>query len=165
MKLPPQLTAWQAHWARRPAREQTLLKLAAALVLAALLWQLMAPAVLTLRGAEAQARTLDAQLQQMRTMQAQAQALHSQATIGQDEAQQALERATREALGASARLTTAGGRATVTLTNVPADALAQWLALARLYARSAPLEARLLRTNSSGPATWNGVLVMSLPQR
>lgn len=164
MNRPPLLAAWQARWHRLPAREQGLVQLAAALVLAALLWQALAPAVATLRGAEAQARTLDTQLQQMRAMQGQAQALHNQPSLGQDEAQQALERATRETLGASARLTTAGGRVTVTLTNVPADALAQWLALARINARSTPLEARLLRTNSSGTATWNGVLVMGLPQ-
>ena len=50
------------------------------------------------------------------------------------------------------------------LVDVPADALAQWLALARLNARSTPLEARLLRTNSSGSATWRRAATGATPR-
>ena len=59
----------------------------------------------------------------------------------------------------------AGERATVTLKDASADALAEWLAQARLNARSVPLEARLVRASTAGISTWSGVLVMSLPAR
>ena len=52
--------------------------------------------------------------------------------------------------------------ATVTLTGTAPDALAQWIAQARLNARAIPAEAHLLR-NSSG--LWDGNLVLTLPAR
>jgi len=163
MKLPLALAPWQARWTQLPPREKNLLKLAAALVLAAGLWQLvLAPAVATLRSADAQARALDAQLQHMKALQTRAQSLQGQPAIGFEEAQRALDLATRQALGATAQLNVAGDRVSVTLKGASADALAQWLAQARLNARSVPLEARLIR---AGSGSWNGVLVMSLPPR
>jgi general secretion pathway protein M len=166
MKLPAALAPLQARWAELPGREKGLVKLAAGLVAAAILWQLLlAPALTTLRQADAQARVLDAQLQHMQTLQAQAQTLQSQPAIGFEEAQRALDQATRQVLGSTARLQITAERATVTLQGASADALAQWLAQARLNGRSAPLEARLVRAPGGGGATWNGVIVMSLPAR
>ncbi len=166
MKLPAALAPWQARWAGLPAREKTLVKLAAALVLLALLWQLLlGPALRTLGQAEAQARVLDQQLQQMQTLQAQAQALQSQPAIAYEEAQRALTQATQQALGGGARLQVAGDRATVNLQGAEPEALAQWLAQARLNARSVPLEARLARAPGGNGTRWNGVIVMSLPAR
>jgi general secretion pathway protein M len=169
MSLPPSIQLLQARWAQLPAREKTLLGLAGALVLATLLWQLsLGPALATLRTADAQARVLDAQLQQMRAMQAEAQALQQQPALGFDEALRALTQATEQTLGATARLNTAGDRTSVTLQGAPADALAQWLVQARLNARSVPVDARLVRAvapGAPGGATWNGVLVMQLPAR
>lgn len=164
MSLPPSL---QARWAQLATREKNLLGLAAGLVLLTLLWQLsLAPALATLRTADAQTRVLDAQLQQMRAMQAQA--LQQQPPLGFDEALRALTQATEQTLGATARLNTAGDRTSVTLQGASADALAQWLVQARLNARSVPADARLVRAvapGAPGGATWNGVLVMQLPAR
>lgn len=169
MSLPPSILSLQARWAQLAAREKTLLGLAAGLVLVSVLWLLiLAPALATLRTADAQARVLDAQLQQMRAMQTQAQALQQQPALGADEALRALTRATEQTLGATARLSMAGDRASITLQGAPADALAQWLVQARLNARSVPAEARLVRAvapGAPGGATWNGVLVMQLPAR
>ena len=151
------------RWRRLAPREQALVAAALALVTAALLWWLLiAPAVSTLRSAEVQHRTLDAQLQQMLRLQAQAQAMKDQPRQSHDEAIRLLEAAIRERLGASARYSISGERVAVTLTGVPAPVLAQWLTQARVNARALPGEARLAR---SPAGTWDGTLVLTLPPR
>ena len=62
MKIADALAPLQARWHALGQREQTLLRSAALLVgLALLWWVLMAPPLRTLRQAEAQQRSLDAQ--------------------------------------------------------------------------------------------------------
>ena len=157
----------RARWRRLADRDQTLVALAVLLVLATLLWLFsVAPSLATWRSADAEAKTLNAQLQRMQAMQAQAQALQKLPVLGFDDAVRALTAATKQTLGATAQLSVAGDRASVTLKAASADALAEWLTQARLNARSLPLEARLVRAAApAGAAAWNGVLVMGLPQR
>lgn len=160
------MNALQARWAQLAPRERRLLGLALAVILAALLWQLLlAPALRTLRTAGAQAQALDAQLQHMQMLQTQAKALQQQAPLSYDDALRALNQATTQTLGTSAQISVSAERATVTLQAASADALAQWLAQARLNARATPLEARLNRIATPSGVTWSGVLVMGLPQR
>jgi general secretion pathway protein M len=73
-----------------------------------------------------------------------------------------LEATIRSQLGVSARYSIAGERVTVSLTNTPAAALAQWLAQVRTNARAIPGEAKLTRNASGG---WDGTLVLTLPAR
>ncbi|MFM9901014.1 MAG: type II secretion system protein GspM [Polaromonas sp.] len=174
----------RARWAALAPREQTLVSGAAAVVLLAVLWWVaMAPALKTLQNAEAQRRTLDAQLQTMQSLQVQAQALQSQPGVNHSDALRALESSVKQGLGATAQLNVVGDRATVTLRGTSADALAQWLAQARVNARALPSEARLTRTAAApvpaaapGAAAavstavaddavplWSGSLVLSLP--
>jgi general secretion pathway protein M len=154
------------RWSGLANREKKWLLLALVIVLGALLWLvLLAPAIATLRNADAQARTLDAQLGRMRALQLDAAALQKQPVQKYDEALRALTSATSLALGTSAKLTVAGDRASVTLQDGSADGLAQWLTEARVNAKSVPLEARLTRSPLPGAARWNGVVVMSLPSR
>ena len=163
MRLPP---AIQARWDALAARERTLVILAAVLVGAALAWWVViGPAVQTLGQSAAQHRVLDAQVQQMKSLAAQAQALQSQPKANFDESLRALESATKLRLGAGAQLSVVGERATVTLRGVSADALAQWLAQARINARALPTEARLTRSPAPGSTSWDGTLVLSLPPR
>ncbi|MFC5520470.1 type II secretion system protein GspM [Polaromonas jejuensis] len=165
MNVSTTLPALQRRWDRLASREKNLLRLATVLVLGALVWQwLLAPALVTLRTADAQAKALDTQLAQMQAMQAQAQALQKQPVLGFDDTLRALTTATKQTLGTAAQVSVAGERASITVQGVPADALAQWLAQGRLNARSVPLEARLTRS-AADPATWSGVLFMSLPAR
>ncbi len=153
----------QRRWLQLAPREKTLVAGAAAVVGLALLWWLaIAPALATLRGAEEQHRTLDAQLQRMLGLQAQARALQSQPRPGYDESLRQLETSVRQRLGATARITINGERVTLTLSGAPADALAQWLVQARVDARSLPSEARLVR-NAAGH--WDGTVVLTLPAR
>lgn len=170
-----------ARWAQLAERERRMVLVAITLVGAAMLWWLgLAPALSSLRGAEARHRQLDAQLQQMQTLQAQAKTLQAQPRLSHEEAVRALEASVKQGLGPGARLQIAGERATVTLKGVGADALAQWLTQARVNARAAPSEARLVRSASVGAptppgisptststnaATWDGTLVLSLPPR
>lgn len=160
MKLP---AAPAAAWQRLAPRERLMTAAAAGLVLFALFWwTLVAPALATLRGAEAQHRVLDEQIARMRALQQQAQALQAQPRQGYDESVRQLEAAVRQRLGTNARMAIAGERVTLTLSAVPADALAAWLTQARVNARALPAEARLTR-NPAGQ--WDGTLVVTLPAR
>jgi general secretion pathway protein M len=153
----------RARWAGLAPREQALVAAASALVALALLWWLaLGPAVATLRGAEAQHRALDAQVQHMKRLQAQARAMQGQPRQNPDEAMRQLESAIRQQLGVSARYSIAGDRVTITLTNTPAPALAQWLSQVRTNARAIPGEAKLTRNAGGG---WDGSLVLALPAR
>ena len=75
-----------------------------------------------------------------------------------------------ENLDNGARLNIEGTRATLTLSRVSAESLAQFLALARTQAQALPIEAQLQKfTDASAPKTntpadlWRGTLILSLP--
>ncbi len=157
-----------AQWARLDARERRLVSVAVSVVVLALLWWLaLAPAVATLRIAGEQRHALEVQAQQMQRLQTEAEALKALPKLSQSEALKALEAAVRDRLGSAGKLSVVGDRANVTLKDVPADALANYLADARANARATPLEARLTRAPGSAsgtPARWNGTLSLSLPQ-
>ena len=160
------LAPLQARWRQLAAREKTFLGSALALILLALLWQLvLAPSLQTLRTSTAQATALDAQIQHMQSLQNQASALQRQAPLAYDDALRALNLATKQTLAATAQVNVVAERANVTLQATNADALARWLAEVRLNARSVPVEARLTRDTTPAGATWTGTLVMSLPPR
>ena len=155
--------ALRARWNTLAAREKTLVVAAAGLVgLAITWWLLLAPALATLRGAEAQHVALDTQLRQMQRLQAQAQALQAQPRQSSEDSLRQLEQAIRQQLGVAARYSIAGDRVTVTLTGVSPGTLAQWLMQARVNARALPGEARLTRTATGG---WDGSIVLALPSR
>jgi general secretion pathway protein M len=163
----------RARWDKLAPREKAAVLAAALLVGAALVWWVvLGPALQTLRSADRQHAELDAQLQKMRTLQAEAQALQSTPKLSYDDALRALETSVRQRLGGTAQLNVAGDRATLTLKGASAEALAQWLAQARINARALPAEARLVR-NTAPTATpggnptvaWDGTLVLSLPAR
>jgi general secretion pathway protein M len=151
----------RARWNALAPREQALVAAAAAIVAIALVWWIaLAPAITTLRGADAQHRALDAQLQQVRRLQEQARAMQAQPRQGHDESMRQLDAAIREELGVTARYSIAGERVTITLANTPAPALARWLAQVRTNAHAIPGEARLTRNTAGG---WDGTLVLTLP--
>ncbi|WP_423456620.1 type II secretion system protein GspM [Ottowia sp. VDI28] len=157
-----------AQWARLDARERRLISVAATVVVLALLWWLtLSPAINTLRVAGEQRQALEAQAQQMQRLQAEAEKLKALPKLSQSEALKALETAVKDRLGTGGKLSVVGDRANVTLKDVPADALAEYLADARANARATPVEARLTRAPGSAPGTparWNGTLSLSLPQ-
>ncbi len=140
----------QARWRALARREQTLVIAAGSVVALALLWWVaLAPALQVLRTAPARHAALDAQLQHMQSLQAEAQQLQSVPRARSGDALRALQTSLAQQLGASAQLSSAGDRATVTLKGVPADALARWLTQARGTTRAVPLEARLTRSTTA----------------
>ena len=166
MKIADTLAPLRARWTQLDSRERTLVLAALSVVGVALLWWVgISPALGTLRQADAQRSSLAAQVQKMQNLQVQTQAIQSQPKINRDDALRALE-ASVKGLGATAQLNVAGDRATVTLRNTAADALARWLSQARVNARAIPSEARLTRSAASAgsAAAWDGTVVLSLPQ-
>jgi general secretion pathway protein M len=180
------MNALAQRWASLAAREKTLVAGAGLVVGLALLWWVaLAPALQTLRAADAQHAQLDAQLQSMRLLAAEATALRGQRVLGYEESLRNLESSVKQTFGAAATLSVSDARASLTLKSVSADALAQWLSQARINARVVPSEARLLRSNAGAagaapasaasssatpstnpsPALWDGVLVLTLPAR
>lgn len=158
-----EIAALRGRWQQLVPREKTLVAAAVLLVGLALAWWLaIAPALATLRGADAQHRVLDAQLQQMLGLRSQAMALQSQPRQNYDEALRLLESTVRQHLGTSARMSISGERVTLTLTGTSADALAQWMTQARVNARALPSQAQLNR-NAAG--LWTGTVVLTLPPR
>ena len=164
------LAAMQRFWAALARRERFAVALALGVVALTLVWWLaLAGALQTLRTAPTQAAQLEAQLQALRGMQAQARALQAQPKLSRDDAFRALDASVKQRLGSSAQLSQQGERATLVLKGTSAQALAQWLAQARIDARVLPSEARLQRAPAS-PASaaaaadaWNGTLVLNLP--
>lgn len=156
-----------ATWATLAARERRLVVLAASVVVLALLWWLaLAPALGVLRSAPAQRQALQQEAQHMQRLQQQAEALKALPKLGRDEAVQALQAATTQRLGRGAQIAMVGDRAQVTLKDVPAQALADWLQQARANARAVPMDARLTRSGDrtpGAPVLWSGTLSLGLP--
>ena len=122
---------WQkilaARWSALAARERIGLTLAAAVVGVALLWGvLIAPALRTRASADQQMTALALQLDAMQALQARAQALQAQPVIAPQDALKALQTAAAD-LGKNGSLLVGGETATLTLKQVSATTLAQWL--------------------------------------
>jgi general secretion pathway protein M len=147
-------------WEARAAREKQLLQIAAVVVAVGVVWAAgIAPALKTLKTFDATRNAQEGQLQAILQLQSQAQNLRAVPKLEAAAAQQALQLSVTQAFGTKADFQAQGGTATVTLKGVDPQALAQWLAVARSNARSAPLQARL----STSPQGWSGTLQMSLP--
>ncbi len=155
-------TTWRARWQAASRREQRSLLLAAGVVALALLWWLaVAPALAVWRAAPAQAAQLEAQMQQMLALQVQARALQALPTLNAPAARSVLEN-TLAPLGKAAQMSVQMDRVTVTLNEVSAQALAQWLSGTRQNAHLVPTEARLQRAPVADGA-WSGSVVFTLP--
>ena len=161
MKTPAALAA---RWARLAPRERTLVHAAAVLVALALLWWLLlAPPLKALRTSPARHAQTNAQWQQMQQLQAQAEQLQGAPRHPGADAPALLRSSVEAAFGASAKTTIAGARATVTLTDAPASAVAAWLAQVRASSQAAPVQVQLSRVGTALPVRWSGSIVLALP--
>lgn len=146
-------TALQARWKALAPREQNLVLAAGGIVALALVWWVApAPALATLRQAPELHRKLDLQLQHMQRLQAEAQQLQAQPQTSPSDAVGALRTALTQRLGHRREMNVLGDRVTVTLKAAPAEATAEWLALARTNARAVTVEARPTRSNATAPS-------------
>jgi len=158
------MKALQHYWNSLAARERALILAAALLIGTAAVWQLLlAPALQTLRQAPARHAALDAQWQRMQALQAQVQQLQQAPRTHTGDTLQALQSSLARELGSSAELTSNGPQVTITFTNTPANALAQWLAQVRSITHATPLQAELARARSDNATDWNGTLILALP--
>ncbi|MDE2079835.1 MAG: type II secretion system protein M [Burkholderiales bacterium] len=158
---PRRLAALQGAWRALPPREQRLLRLAAAVVAAALVWLLaVQPAARTLARAPAEIDALDRQAQAMRRLAAEAAELRAAPPVPRALAESALRAAT-ERLGDAGRLTLQGDRAVLSVSGITTGALRDWLLEARAAARARPVEATLTRAG----AGYNGTVVVALEGR
>jgi general secretion pathway protein M len=153
------LAPWRERWRALGASERRALSVAAWVVGAALLWLLaVAPAWRSVAAAPARLDQIDAQLQQMQRLAGETRALRGAPSIGSSQAQSAVKAAT-DALGAAARLTLTGERASVTFTNVSGAQLRDWLTEVRGAGRARPTEATLTRSAQG----YSGNVVLLLP--
>jgi len=148
-------TWWQA---RTPRERQAVLAVAIVIGLFAVWSLFVQPALRTVLDAPAQLDRLEAQYQQMQRIANEAGALRNATRVSPTQAAAALKAAT-DRLGANARLTMQGDRATLTLTGgVSTEALRAWLNEARSGARARPIDAQLQR----GPTGYTGSLGLTL---
>lgn len=156
--MPPPLLE---RWHRLAPSEKAGLRLVGAVVTAALLWLvLLAPALHTLKKAGTQRQALQRQLERMQRLQSQALALQSRPRVSPDTQVRTLELSLKP-LGEAAQLQVSGSQAIVTLQQIPATALAQWLQQIQTSARMQPSMARLSR--NAPAASWSGTVTFSLP--
>lgn len=156
------LRAQAAHrWQALSRREQRGISLLGTLLAVLLFWSIaIAPALNTLRDSDNRRAQIGQQQAHMLALQAQAQTLQTRTPISRDEALRNLQDLTP---GAQMQLHVQDDRVMVQLKAVPAAALANWLTQARTQAQALPIEAHLTRGNTT--MTWDGSLVLSLPNR
>lgn len=148
----------RAQWQIMAPRERMAAQAGALALGLLLVWLLLlAPALRTLDQAPAKRAQLEMQLQEMQAMALEARELRALPPVPAAQALAALQAAS-DHLGANARLTVVGERATLSLTGVSPEALQAWLAEVRGAARARPIEAQLQRS----PKGFNGSIVLVL---
>lgn len=154
----------QARFQTLAPRERLMVLTAVVVVSMAILWMLLlAPALNTLKKVHSDRPALESQWQHMLGLQQQAQALKAKPRTSPEAARQALETSVRNSLGNAADLQWSGERATVTLNEVDAYRLSQWLARARTEANAMTVQTRLMRAPGND-VRWNGFIGLEIPQ-
>jgi len=148
-----------ARWAAMAPRERQMAQVAAALViLAVVVLVFIRPAWKSMQQTPVQLREVSSQVGRMRALADEAQLLRQQPPVSPVQAESALKAAT-DRLGATAKLSIQGDRATVEFTKVLGESLADWLGEVRAAARVRPLEANLTQAE---PGHYSGTVVLGL---
>ena len=146
------------RWRSFAPRERRALSIALLLMAVFAIWSLFVqPAWSTLREAPAQLDRLQSELQRMQRLAAEARELRSVVPVSAVAAGSALQSATSR-LGATAKLTLQGERATLSFTGVSPEGLRAWLIEARSTARARPVEAQLARA----PTGFSGSVIVAI---
>jgi general secretion pathway protein M len=157
--LAPLTTALRQRWAALAPREQQGLGWAALALAVALLWFVaLQPAWRTWHQVPAQRQALETQLLQMQRLASEARELKGQSPVSAEQSLQALKAAT-DRLGAKAKLSVLGERATLTVTNLSPEQLQAWLGEVRSGARARTVDLQLRRSANG----LSGLVVLSLP--
>ena len=151
------------RWESLAARERAGLTVAGLVVAVALLWAFaLAPALRTVRQAQAISEQLDTELAHMQGLQAQARVVQAQAVVPAAVLVKELQSSVA-LLGAGATVQLQGAQALVTLQRVDAASLAAWLAAGGPNQHAHPDEVHLQRDADSSVAAWSGRMVFRLP--
>jgi general secretion pathway protein M len=146
------------RWKALARRERLAVGIAGVAIVLLVAWLLLVqPALRTLRAAPGQLDAVDAQMQQLQRMAGEARGLRGAPPVPAAQATQAL-RASLSMLGDNVKLAITGDRATLSLSGVDGEDLADWLADVRSAARARPIEAQITR----GPDGFSGSLVLQL---
>jgi general secretion pathway protein M len=149
-----------------PEKDRKLIQYLALALAFSLLWFWnIAPALKTYQEAPLQLAQLERQTENLKALQAQALALQKAPRVKVQNVGAVLQQASSEILGNGAKLNLEASRATLTLNNVSAEALAQFLALARSQAQAMPIEAKLQKNKTGTVEVWRGTLILSLPSQ
>jgi general secretion pathway protein M len=155
----PAASGIQTAWTRLGPRERRLVAVVGGLLAALLLWAIaIRPAWTAVTDTSRRLPQLDAQLAEMQRLASESRELRGAPRLQPAQASAAIKAAT-EALGTAGKLTQAGERATLTLTNASGDQLQRWLVDARTNARARTIEAKLTRA----AAGYSGTIVVQLP--
>ena len=149
-----------------PEKDRKLIQYLALALAFSLLWFWnIAPALKTYQEAPLQLAQLERQTENLKALQAQALALQKAPRVKVQNVGAVLQQSLTEILGNSAKLNLEASRATLTLNNVSAEALAQFLAAARTQAQAMPIEAKLQKNKTGTVEVWRGTLILSLPSQ
>jgi general secretion pathway protein M len=153
------MTALLRAWLERQSpRERRLLGGAASVLMLALVWwALVAPALQTYRQSSSAHAKLELQIAQMQSLAAEAAKLRAVPRANSAQVQAWLDGATKKLGKASVAMQ--GGRVQVSFAGASPEALAAWLAEARIKAQLVPLEAHWKKNAS---LLWDGSLVFEL---
>ena len=180
-------THGQARWQSLNARERLWLSALIGLMGVWLFISIgISPALSTLNSAERQRTEIDQQAALMRSLQQRAQDLQKTKPLSREESLRNLQSITPTG-NPALQMTIQGDRVLVQLKNLSASQLATWLAQARSNAQALPDEVHMTRSNTLGAqtvsgvntttvvnasitslgttATWDGQIVLRLPQR
>lgn len=158
------MSPWRKHFQSLPEKDRKLIQFLAFVLLTSLLWFWnIAPALKTHQEAPLQLAQLERQTEHLKALQAQALALQKAPRIKVQDAGAVLQQTASDILGNGGKLKLEASRATVTLNNVSAETLAQFLAAARNQAMALPIEAKLQKSQSGGVDVWRGTLILNLP--
>lgn len=148
-----------ARWTAMAPRERQMTQAAAAvLLLVIIVMVFIRPAWKSLQQTPDQLRDVSTQVGRMRALAEESLVLRQQPPVPPVQAEAALKAAT-ERLGATARMSMQGDRASIEFTKVMGASLADWLAEVRAAARARPLEANLTQ---SEPGFYSGTMVLGL---
>ena len=158
------ISQWRKHLQDLPEKDRTRIQFLGLVLIGILLWfGNIAPAIKTYQDAPLQLAQLEKQTESLKALQAQAVALQKAPRIKAQDAAALLQQSTIEILGNGAKLNLEATRATLTLTSVSAEGLAQFLSVARTQAHALPLEAKLQKNKTGSQEVWRGTLILSLP--
>ena len=158
------MSPWRKHFQSLPEKDRKLIPFLAFVLLTSLLWfWTIAPALKTYQEAPLQLAQLERQTERLKALQAQALALQKAPRMKVQDAGAVLQQTASDILGNGGKLKLEASRATITLNNVSAETLAQFLAAARNQAMALPIEAKLQKSQSGGVDVWRGTLILNLP--